>query len=226
MKKQTDAISRRSMLVLMGLGAAGVLKAADAEVKPAALTGEAATAKVEVKSTLENLQAAFNGESNASAKYAAFAKKADAEGYGKVASLFRAASKAEEIHAKNHAAVITKLGGKAKADIKLPEIKSTRENLQAALQGETYEFKAMYPAFLKKARADRDRAAIRTFNFATGTEAGHAKLYKEALDNLEAWKGANVEFFVCKECGNTVTKVDFETCPICHEPKSFYFPVK
>src|ERR1019366_4733743 len=59
---------------------------------------------------IDNLQMAFNGESNAHHRYVAFAKKADDEGYGEVASLFRAAARAEEIHASNHSAVIRKLG--------------------------------------------------------------------------------------------------------------------
>jgi rubrerythrin len=60
--------------------------------------------------TLENLQAAYNGESNAHSRYLAFAKQASLEGYGEVASLFRAAARAEEIHASNHAAVLRMLG--------------------------------------------------------------------------------------------------------------------
>ena len=83
--------------------------------------------------TLENLQAAFNGESNANAKYLAFAKRADEEGYKKAASLFRAAARAEAIHFANHAVVIKKLGGTPEADIKTPEVGSTVENLKAVV---------------------------------------------------------------------------------------------
>jgi hypothetical protein len=68
----------------------------------------APSAKAESKTTLENMQAAYNGESNAHARYLAFAKPADQEGYGEVASLFRAAARAEEIHPGNHAVVIKK----------------------------------------------------------------------------------------------------------------------
>ena len=67
--------------------------------------------------TLDNLQAGFNGESNAHARYLAFAEKAGQEGYGEVASLFRAAAKAEEVHAANHAGVIKTLGGTPQAKI-------------------------------------------------------------------------------------------------------------
>ncbi len=52
--------------------------------------------------THENLIAAFNGESQASQRYLAFAKKADQEGYPQIARLFRAAAAAESVHAGNH----------------------------------------------------------------------------------------------------------------------------
>ena len=180
-----------------------------AEEKPAA------TAK---KTTLDNLQAAFNGESNANAMYTAFAKKADEEGYGQVASLFRAAALAEEIHAKNHAEVIKKLGGTPKADVKAPEVKTTKENLEAALKGESYERDTMYPEFLKQAREENNKEAVRTFNFAKTVEAEHAKFYAEALKDLDKWKGGKKEFFVCTVCGNTVTALNFEKCPVCYNP--------
>ena len=100
--------------------------------------------------TLDNLQAGFNGESNAHSRYLAFAEKAGQEGYGEVASLFRAAAKAEEVHAANHAAVIKKMGGTAQAKIETPVVKSTKENLEAAIKGESYERDTMYPEFLKQ----------------------------------------------------------------------------
>ncbi|MBK9529508.1 MAG: rubrerythrin family protein [Acidobacteria bacterium] len=131
--------------------------------------------------TLENLQTAFDGESNANAKYLAFAKKADDEGYTKVGSLFRAAARAEEIHKNNHADVIKKMGGTPKADIKAAEVKTTAENLKGAIEGETYERDKMYTEFLAEARSSGNKEALRTFNFAKTAEGEHAKLYAEAL---------------------------------------------
>jgi rubrerythrin len=174
------------------------------------------------KSTLECLQAAYNGESNAHARYTEFAKKADEEGYAGVASLFRAAAKAEKLHAENHAAVIKKLDGTPKADLQKPEVKSTKENLEAALKGESYERDTMYPDFLKIAQADKNKDAVQTFNYAKAAETGHAKLYKDALDNLADWKAGKKDFFVCAVCGNTVLKVDFAKCPVCFSPKDKY----
>lgn len=175
--------------------------------------------------TLENMQAAFNGESNAHARYAAFAEKADAEGYGAVASLFRAASRAEAIHAGNHAEVIKKLGGKPTATIEKPEVKTTAENLAAAIAGETYERDTMYPVFLKRARADGEKKAMRSLNFAKKAEAEHAALYQSALDDLEGWKIASRTFYVCPTCGKTVTTLDFAKCGVCYTKKEEFITV-
>ncbi len=172
--------------------------------------------------TLDNLMTAYNGESNAHARYVEFAKKADEEGYGQVASLFRAAARAEQIHAKTHGEVIKKLGGTPKADLKKPEVKSTRENLAAALKGETYERDTMYPDFMKQAKAEKNKDAMRAFNHALSAETEHAKLYKEALDNLASWKAGKKDFYVCPVCGYTVAKIDFEKCPVCSAPKDKY----
>jgi rubrerythrin len=173
--------------------------------------------------TLSNLQAAFNGESNAHARYLAFAAKADEEGYGQVASLFRAAAQAEQVHADNHAVVIKKLGGVPTADVKKPEVKTTAENLKAAIAGESYERDTMYPEFVKEARAAKNRDAIRTFNLALTAEAGHAKLYTASLDSLASLKESKAkDYYVCKVCGYTVAKIDFSECPSCFNPVKVY----
>lgn len=188
---------------------------------PAALASTE-KAQIQTGTTLENLQAAFNGESNAHVRYLAFAKQADTEGYGKVASLFRAAARAEEVHARNHAEVIKKLGGTPTAKIETPVVKTTKENLQAAIAGESYERDVMYPAFQKVARTDGNKDAIQTLNYAMAAEAGHADLYTNALNNLPQMKGAGQEYYVCSVCGNTVTKLDFSKCVTCFSSKDKY----
>jgi len=175
--------------------------------------------------TLDNLQTAFNGESNANARYLAFAKQADKEGYKQAASLFRAAARAEEIHAQNHAVVIKKLGGTPQAKIDTPEVKTTADNLIVAIKGEVYERDVMYPDFIKQARAEREKAAIETFNYALTAEADHAKLYTNAKENLGGMKTAGVKYYVCTICGYTTAKIDFEKCPACFNPKEKYVAV-
>lgn len=170
--------------------------------------------------TLENMQTAFNGESNAHARYLAFATQADKEGFGEVASLFRAAARAEEIHASNHAAVIKEMGGTPGAKIQTPEVKTTKENLEAAIKGETYERDTMYPDFLKQARADKNKAAVKSLNFAKTAEEEHAKLYTSALSNIENLKNTKaVTYYVCPKCGFTGRSFNFEKCPSCFTPK-------
>ncbi|MFA5167306.1 MAG: rubrerythrin family protein [Candidatus Omnitrophota bacterium] len=178
------------------------------------------------KTTLDNLQAAFNGESNARARYLAFAKKADEEEYGKAASLFRAAARAEQSHLARHAKVIKKLGGVPAAMIDPAVVKSTAENLETAMKGETYESTVMYPEFLAKAQKEKIKAAVDAFEDAGATEAVHAGLYKKALENLPEWKGKSKKFEVCSFCGNVVEKINFKDCPICGKSKSLYVSVR
>ena len=182
--------------------------------------GTLAASAAAATSTLENMQAAYNGESNAHARYLAFAQQADSEGYGQVASLFRAAARAEEIHAGNHAAVIRQMGGTPEAKIEAPQVGTTRDNLQAAIKGETYERDSMYPTFLKQARKDRNREAIKSLNYAKTAEAEHAKLYSAALESLDSLKGSQATaYYVCPNCGFTTADLNFAKCPSCFTPK-------
>jgi rubrerythrin len=163
--------------------------------------------------TIDDLQAAFSGESQANRKYLAFAKKADREGYPQVAKLFRAVAAAETVHAHNHFRV-------------LGEIKSTAENLQAAIGGEHYEVNVMYPEFLADAQAEEHKAAARSFTWAMEVEKIHEKLYQEALANLGK-EEEEVEYWVCGTCGHThVGPKPPDECPICGAKGSGYMHVE
>jgi rubrerythrin len=174
--------------------------------------------------TVQNLMAAFEGESNAHAKYTAFAVKADEEGFLGAASLFRAAARAEQIHATNHAKVIGQLGGHAECAIHPVEIKSTIENLKTALGGETYEIDTMYPAFLAEATERKTSNAVRTFHWALEAEKTHQRLYGEAIALLEAdkkdsWIRQARDFYVCSVCGYTSEDPnEHDRCPVCNLP--------
>ncbi len=176
-----------------------------------AISSQAAT---DLNQTIKNLNAAFQGESNAHHRYALFAKKADEEGFSQVARLFRATSRAEEIHRDTHRQTIVKLGGTVE-DFKLEEVTvaSTAENLKSAIKGETYERDTMYPEFMARAKQDGSRDAVRTFLFALEAESQHAKLYTDALANLG--KNPAADYFVCTVCGNTVTVLPEKKCPVC-----------
>jgi rubrerythrin len=175
---------------------------------------------------LQNLQTAYNGEMNANAKYEAFAKKADEEGYKQVAVLFRAAAQAEKVHANNLSNVIQKMGATPTADVKNPEVKTTKENLQTALTGETYEYTKMYPEFLDNAKKEKNIEAMRAFNFSLQVEKIHAGFYNEAINNLEKWKKATDDFFVCPVCGFTERGKRNKPCPICDTPEDMFAVIK
>ena len=193
---------------------------------PAAVVASAKNTASEATTTIDNLQAAFDGESNAHHRYVAFAKKADEEGYGEVASLFRAAARAEEIHASNHAAVLRKLGADPKTTIETTAVASTRENLQVAIAGEAYERDQMYPSFITEAKGSKNSEAIRTFTYALKTEAEHARLYSEALKNLDQLRGKKRTYYVCEVCGYTTEKLNFLRCLVCGATKDKYTPIK
>jgi rubrerythrin len=152
------------------------------------------------KNTEENLKEAFAGESQANRSYLAFSKKAEEEGYPQVAKLFRASAEAETVHAHNHLRV-------------MKGIRSTKENLQEAIHGETHEFKKMYPEMIDRAKAEKNNEAFQTFHFANEVEKIHAALYTKALENLG--KNEVVDYYVCPFCGNTVEKAPPDKCPIC-----------
>jgi rubrerythrin len=154
-----------------------------------------------------NLKEAFAGESQANRKYLAFAKKAEDEGYKQIAKLFKAAAEAETVHALNH------LRG-------LGLIKSTKDNLEAAICGETLEFESMYPNMIEDAKAEGNKWAEKSFTYANAVEKIHANLFKKALENLG--KNPEVDYYVCKVCGNTVEGEPPDKCPICGSPKKMF----
>jgi len=134
--------------------------------------------------TVENLKAAIIGETTASAKYLAYSKKAKEEGLDKIAKLFEATSKSEGIHANNHKAVLEQMGVKMDEVKPKYEVKSTKENLEDAIGGESYEVSSMYPDFIKVAKEENVTLAVISFNYAYQTEKNHNELYKNALDKL------------------------------------------
>lgn len=169
--------------------------------------------------TTDNLQTAYNGECNAKARYDAFAKKADEEGCKAAAKLFRAAAKAEEVHALRHATAIRSLNVEPKSVVEIPEAKTTKENLAAALAGELKESTEMYPEFVKQAAADKNAQARRSFRGALATEVEHARMFQLANDNFEAWKKETKTFYVCLKCGYTMMDTPPSICPICAIPR-------
>jgi rubrerythrin len=152
--------------------------------------------------TEDNLKNAFAGESQANRKYLAYAEQAERDGLPNIAKLFRTAAEAETIHAHGH---LRAMGG----------VGSTVDNLQAAIEGETYEYTEMYPPMLEQAEKDGHKAA-RMFKFANQTEEIHAKLYKAALEAAKQGKDfETADIYLCPICGHIELGTPPETCPVC-----------
>ena len=160
--------------------------------------------------TEQNLRDAFAGESQANRKYLAFAKKAEKDGYPRTARLFRAAAAAETVHAHAHLRTLKEVG-------------STEDNLKVAIEGETHEFKKMYPAMIQEAEAEGEKAALRSFTYANDVEKIHAELYQKALDSLDNQE--EVDYYVCNVCGYTCENEPPEECPVCKAKKKAFFKV-
>lgn len=178
--------------------------------------------------TIENLKSAITGETTASAKYKAFSEKANDEGYDEIAGLFAATSKSESIHAANHMKALEKMDEKFEAKADSFEVRSTKENLEDAIKGESYEVDSMYPDFIKTATNDKADDAVKSFNWAMDTEKRHKEFYQKALDALQnnKVKGLSKNYLVCPKCGNTFTASDVsEACDFCGTGKEKFLEI-
>ncbi len=154
--------------------------------------------------TKENLASAFAGESQANRRYLAFAKKAVEDGFPNLAKLFKAAAAAETVHAHNHLRVMSGVG-------------STAENVQEAINGETFEFKQMYPEYLAISKEADETKASWSFDVALQVEKVHAALYEGALAAINAGKDLETgKYHVCEVCGNTFENEHPAECPVCN----------
>ena len=117
-----------------------------------------------------------------------------------------AAAAAEFAHAQNHFRAM--LG-----------VKSTAENLAAAIGGENYEVVNMYPPFIEEAKADGDKRALTSFEWAIAVEKEHETLYREALECLGQAQ-ESYDFYVCPFCGHTHPRNAPDKCPVCGAPGS------
>ncbi len=167
-----------------------------------------------VGSTLENLKAAVNGETGASAKYAASAIAAREQGYEQIARLFEATSAAEQIHIGLEMSVINAV----EPDYERPaapeaEGIQTDLNLIAGALGEIYETSDMYPSFIVKAVEEGETKAVQVFTRAKLAESVHAELYMQAYNNIDC--PDDDAYYLCPICGYIHKGDDFEKCPIC-----------
>lgn len=206
-----------SILTACNTGNGNNSKNAKLQTPTAKVSDEKQMAPEEAKEkTMSDLQEAFKGETTASAKYAAYSKKAEEEGLHNIALLFKAVSTAEKMHANNHKSVMTEYG------VAIPEftpeftVKSTAENLQDAIDGESYEIATMYPEFLKDAGNSKSQLAQISFNYAVEVEKKHKVMYTNALAalNNNSVQELPKAYYICPTCGNTYDQTPPERCGI------------
>ena len=219
-----------------------------AETQPAAATGNAeqddddddaqenngktvktdsAAAKDAKTATINNLKAAFTGETTASAKYAAYSKKAKEEGFTQIALLFKATSKSEMIHAINHRAVLEDMGESIPVVNPQYTVKTTQENLADAITGESYEISTMYPEFMTTANSADNQLALTSLNYAYRTEQRHKPMYEQALAAVQNNQAATLpgQYLVCPTCGNTYDAAPPKRCRISMTPNERFIKI-
>ncbi|NMC05282.1 MAG: rubrerythrin family protein [Candidatus Lokiarchaeota archaeon] len=172
----------------------------------------------------ELLQKAITGEHNAIRRYAEFARVADQEKLPNVAYLFKALVAGERVHLENHKRALGEPFTPADEPI---EVRSTLENLKAALVGETWESREMYPALLKalkRGKEEADEIARLSFNWALGTEMTHSMVLQKAIERVAQGDDAiNVTFHVCLACGNLRAGDNLTgICPVCKHDARLY----
>ncbi len=162
------------------------------------------------KMTEKNLNEAFAGESQAHMRYLIFGDVAEKAGYKNIARLFRAIAYAEQVHATNHYRT-------------LGMVKDTGDNLQVAIDGETYEVEEMYPVFNQVAKFQGEKGAEMSTHYALEAEKIHAELYKKAKESVKNKKDLEIgDIYICAVCGYTTMGEAPEKCPVCGAPKSAF----
>ena len=160
--------------------------------------------------TEKNLLAAFAGESEARNKYTFFASKARKEGYEQIAALFLKTAENEKEHAK----------------LWFKELEDTAENLQAAAEGENYEWTDMYEDFAKTAEAEGFTELAHRFRLVAAIEKHHEERYRALLHNVEmaeVFAKSEVKVWECRNCGHIVIGTSApEVCPTCNHPRSYF----
>ena len=163
--------------------------------------------------TEQNLKTAFAGESQARNKYTYFASVAKKEGYEQIAEIFTKTADNEKEHAKMWFKELGELG-------------STIQNLNAAADGENYEWTDMYEEFAKTAREEGFLELAKKFEGVALIEKAHEARYRALLKNIETkqvFEKSSIVIWECRNCGHIVISVNApEICPVCAHPQSYF----
>ncbi|MDY3796676.1 MAG: rubrerythrin family protein [Agathobacter sp.] len=169
--------------------------------------------KYEGTQTMKNLEAAFAGESQARNKYTYFASKAKKEGYEQISALFLKTADNEKEHAKMWFKELNGIG-------------DTKENLEAAANGENYEWTDMYEGFAKTAEEEGFPELAEKFRAVAAIEKEHEERYRKLLSNVEmqeVFKKSEVKVWECRNCGHIIVGTEApDVCPVCDHPQSYF----
>lgn len=171
--------------------------------------------------TMVNLMKAVAGESMARNKYEYYAKVAQKEGLRDIAEHFQRAANNEKKHAKMQLAMYNRMSSGSENDFG-----NTEENLQDAIDGESYENSTMYPDFAEIAKADGEKEAAKLFKGIGGVEVEHEKMYRRLLERLTSGKeflsDDSEEAWICEVCGHIhYGKKALKNCPVCDHPQEY-----
>lgn len=170
--------------------------------------------------TETNLRSAYAGESQAHMRYAIYAERAQREGFQNVARLFTAVAFAERVHANNHYKNIVSKGDALTVSAAVFGSRNPSEDLQAAIQGETFEVNEMYPAYKAVAQLEGEGSAETSFTWALEAEKIHADLFQKALQAVDQGKDIVLgQLQICSACGYTLEGEAPEKCPLCKAPR-------
>ncbi|MGD2037156.1 MAG: rubrerythrin family protein [Desulfobacterales bacterium] len=199
------------------------------------LSASAVSAQSEYDETISVLQLLYQDEMQALHNYRAFAKKAVSEKYPNIAKLFMTIAASESVHARNFEACLTRSGVAAE---KFPQqtvtVASTRKNLKFAIKVELEEIDRKYPQFLEQIKPENHTQAIQYIKYAWESEKQHRELLNEMQSGTGIFfglltkriEGNPSQYFVCQNCGSTLSELPKVTCPICGGPPAKYKEIK
>lgn len=188
-------------------------------------------AKTNYPRTISVLKAAYSGQIQAFHTYMAYAEKANSENYPNIANLFVSFATRESTNARNFKNLLSELGAAVKEQRHLQiKVSSTKKNLKRATEVELKEIDKQYPEFIQKIEPEKCEAAIRNITYAWKAQKQHRDLIQKIRSGTGILFGLLAKkieekpahYFVCQNCGSTLTKIPKDNCPICAGSVSNY----
>lgn len=216
MKKRIVRTSLLAVMLFVGIGFTALLSVSRAEA--------------DYTETIAVLKEAYAGELLAFHSYTAYARQARSESFPNIAYLFDTLAASEAVHAANFRTVLTELGGRV--DDALPQftVDYTKKNLRNASRVEIKEIDTKYPAFIERITPEKHEAALSYLQYAWQAEKQHRDLIQKIQSGTGIFFGILIkkieemptQYFVCQNCGSTLTELPDQHCPICGTSVSNY----